>query len=103
NEDEEQAHNIIHTTLALRDSPTAFFCINEYLMSILVDELKTLGYRMPGDFDLAVVDDSDAAKRLGIPVIWAVQQAELMGRRSAELLVSRISHPLKPVEQVYLA
>ncbi len=102
NEDEESARNALHTVLAHRDSPTAFLCINEYVLSLLVDELEGLGYRVPADFELAVVDDSNAAERLGIPVVRAVQQAEMMGRRSAELLVARIAHPLRPVERELL-
>jgi len=101
-EDEESARAKLHAVLARRDSPTAFLCINEYILSLLVDELASLGYRVPADFDLAVVDDSNVVERLGIPVISAVQHAEIMGQRGAELLVERIAHPLRPVVSEYL-
>jgi len=101
-EDEDHSINELHTLLALRESPTAFFCINEYLMSLLVDELTTLGYHIPADFELAVVDDSDVASRLALPAVRAFQQAELMGTRSAELLVRRIASPQKATEQAFL-
>ena len=93
---------VVSRIMAHRRRPTAFFCVNDLEATKLLDELETLGYRVPQDIELATVDDNDIASALGIPMITASQDAREMGRESADMIVARIANPDLPPQQRYL-
>ena len=88
--------------MAYRHRPTAFCCLNDFVASTLLDELTNLGYSVPEDVELALVDDSRMADALGIPMIAAVQAGAEMGRESAQLLLRRIAEPDRPIQKRFL-
>lgn len=98
----EPVRAVVNRMLALRGRPTAFFCTNDGSAVKLLDELSELGYGVPGDVELAAVDDNALSQVLEVPLLWAAQAGPEMGRRSAELLLARIADPGQPVQQVFL-
>ena len=93
----------------LDDRPTclfvglaAFFCANDGTAAKLLDELADLAFDVPGDVEIALVDDNELAEALGIPMITAAPAGDGMGRQSAEILLARIEMPRRTVQQRFL-
>ncbi len=88
--------------MAHRSRPTAFFCSNDILADELIEVLGELGYSIPGEVELAVVDDNQFAAALEVPVIAASQRGQEMGQLGAELLLARIAAPARPVQHRFI-
>lgn len=99
---EEPVTAVVSRLMAYRHRPTAFCCLNDFVASTLLDELTSLGYSVPEDVELALVDDSRMADALGIPMIAAVQAGSEMGHESARLLLRRIAEPDCPIQKRFL-
>lgn len=99
---EESNSTVVSRIMANRSRPTAFFCNNDGLAAGLMDELANLGFQVPGDIEIATVDDNELAAALEIPLITASQHAEEIGRRSAETLLARINNPTLPPQRILL-
>ena len=93
---------LVDRILAHRRRPTAFFCKNEGLAAMLLDELGERGYGVPGDVELATVDDAELAEALDVPMVTASQAGFEMGREAAEVLLARIDDPSGPLQQRFL-
>ena len=48
----------------------------------LLDELAELGFQVPGDVEIALVDDNELAGALDIPMIAAAQAGDERGARA---------------------
>lgn len=88
--------------LGLRQRPTAIFCATAHHARLLNEELERLGYSVPGDIELAAIDDDNLAANTAFPVLCARQRSFEMGRTAAELLQRRIEHPDTDWQQVRL-
>jgi DNA-binding LacI/PurR family transcriptional regulator len=84
---------VIQGVLAQHRRPTALVCSDDFLASLLVDELLRLGYSVPGDIEVASVDDNDIYEALDVPIVSSKQNGFEMGRVSAEFLLNRIETP----------
>ncbi len=100
--DDEPNSAVVHRIMAHRRHPTAFLCNNDGIAATLLDELNTLGFAVPGDVEVATVDDNELAAALDIPLITASQQAYEMGRTSANILIQRIADATAPPQQRFL-
>jgi DNA-binding LacI/PurR family transcriptional regulator len=88
--------------LGRRERPTAIFCGTEHHARLLVGELGRLGYSVPDDLEVAMVDDNRYGSELDIPILIATQRSYEMGRRAAALLQRRIEFPDSDWQQVFL-
>jgi DNA-binding LacI/PurR family transcriptional regulator len=100
--DGEAVEAVVSRIMAFRRRPTAFCCTNDGAASKLLDQFFDLGYTVPDDIELALVDDNDFADAMGIPMITGSQAGEEMGRESAALLAARIEEPRRAAEQRFL-
>lgn len=100
--DDESNAAVVHRIMAQRHHPSAFLCNNDGIAAALLDELTALGFAVPGDVEVATVDDNELAAALDIPLITASQQAYEMGRTSASILLQRIGDAHGPVQQRFL-
>ncbi|MBI5094763.1 MAG: substrate-binding domain-containing protein [Candidatus Hydrogenedentes bacterium] len=76
--------------------------MNEGIASKLLEELNALGFTVPGEVELAVIDDNRLAETLGIPMLTAEQTGYEMGRECAEILLARVASPDLPPQQRYM-
>lgn len=102
NGDMEATRAVVNRIMANRLRPTAFVCGNDGAATKLLDELNQLGYSVPDEVDLALVDDNALSEVAEIPMVTASQAGFEMGRKSAELLMARVTDPGLPVQQVFL-
>lgn len=96
--------SVVSGLMAHRTRPTAFVCNNDGIAATLLDELANLGFQVPGDVEVATVDDNCLADAVDMPLLTAAQQGDEMGRESAEMLLRRIEHPaLAPMKRLLRA
>jgi len=77
--------------MARKLRPTALVCGNDWCTGVVVDELDHLGFSIPGDVELASVDDNDVYESLDVPVLHAKQAGQRMGEEAARRLVERVA------------
>lgn len=92
----------LHALLAHKDPPPAFFCLHDATAVCLRDALKKLGYEVPQDIELSSTDDDHFASDGNCAVATLEQDAQAMGRQSAELLLARIRESGRTLEQRFL-
>jgi DNA-binding LacI/PurR family transcriptional regulator len=85
--------SVVRNLMALNPAPTAIFASNDLLAMRLLRSLLVLGYRVPEDVAIAGFGDL-ALCQLSTPSLTSivVDKYEL-GRKAAELLVTRIESP----------
>lgn len=98
----ESPASLIKNVLAHRHRPTAMFCTDDRVVKTVIEVLTRLGYRLPDDMVFASVDDDDTFTDFDIPVLYARQNAEEVGRQTADLLVARIQNPRKNIESRFV-
>lgn len=89
----EPAEAVVARLMAQPRRPTAFFCTNDGVAAKLVDNLSVLGYSIPTEVELALIDDNAFAEAAGVPMIAATQAGYEMGWKSAEVLMARAQNP----------
>lgn len=90
----------VNRAMAPKDHPTAFVCVNDVLARSLLHELERLRYAVPGDVELATVDD-DVVPGDGGPEVLALRQnGREIGRRCADLMLSRLADFDRPAQHV---
>jgi GntR family transcriptional regulator, arabinose operon transcriptional repressor len=95
--DSEPIFSVVSRIMAHRRRPSAYVCVNDGAAEKLIDTLSELDYTVPGDVELAAVDDNELAEALGVPMLRMSQAGEAMGAKSAEILLERIArHDLPP-------
>lgn len=88
--------------LGRRNRPTAIFCASEHHAPIVIRELNRLGYHVPHDIELAIIDDNRFVEGIDIPVISVAQRSYEMGKEACALLQWRLENPDAPPEQRFL-
>jgi LacI family transcriptional regulator len=97
-----RAREAVGEVMSLRDRPTAFICINDLFADRVHKQLVRLGFAIPGDIELAAVDDDHPIGHDRPPMVRIVQQAYEVGAQSAELLLARMADPGVPVQRRYI-
>ncbi len=83
--------------------PTAFVCSDGLTASFLCECLNRRGLEVPGDVEIATVDDNaDPNEDVRLPWLIALQDGAEIGRLTADLLLARIAQPDKNIEQHYV-
>lgn len=89
----------IHRVVAHKSRPTAFFCAEGWICELAAKELRRLGYRVPGDIELACVDDGELQPGDDVCRLTARQRSYQLGHQAAEVLVQRVENRKSPPEQ----
>lgn len=98
----ESSTSLVKGVLAHRRRPTAMFCTDDRVVKTVIEVIKRLGYSLPDDMAFASVDDDDSFRDFEVPVLYACQNAEEIGRQTADLLVARIRDPRKEIESRFI-
>jgi LacI family transcriptional regulator len=89
----------------LLDGPhpaTVFLCANGYVLADAAQDLIALGYEIPGEVDLAGMDDAGPFDVLPLTAAAVVLPSREMGERAMRLLHDRITGAGEGPEQVVL-
>lgn len=89
------------------EPPTVLICSHGYTVATAAADLASMGIEVPGQVELAGMDDAGPLDILPLTIAAAVVPAEEMGRQSALLLASRIDgtlddHPRRVVLPISL-
>lgn len=76
--------------------PTAIFALNDYLAVMTMRAMKLLDMNVPADISLAGFDDIDLAAQVETPLTTVAQDFFEIGKRSAQLLLSRLQGDTSP-------
>jgi DNA-binding LacI/PurR family transcriptional regulator len=84
--------------------PTALLCANGYILAGAATDLLHLGGELPGQVDLASMDDAGPYDIVPLTVLAAALPSFEIGQRAAELVISRIGtdDPYREVRRVVL-
>ena len=82
--------------------PTVFLCANGYVLADAAQDLIALGYEIPGEVDLAGMDDAGPFDVLPLTAAAVVLPSREMGDRAMRLLHDRITGSGEGPEQVVL-
>lgn len=76
-----------------RQPPTVLLCANGYVLATAAEDLVALGLEIPGDVDLAGMDDAGPFDVLPLTAASISLPSREMGRRAMRLLHRRITEP----------
>ena len=98
------ATGLVARLLASAEPPTVLLCGNGYALAQAVEDLVALGRDVPGDIDLAGMDDAGPFDILPLTAVAATLPSREIGVRAAELLHSRITsgEPYREMQHVVL-
>lgn len=85
-----------------KNRPDAIIAVNDYIASVLLKTLKTIGKRVPEDVLLAGVNGDSVGEECEPPITTVVQPCAEIGRTAVSLLLNRISDPALPPREVLL-
>jgi LacI family transcriptional regulator len=86
----------MQTLLARSDRPSAVFCINDTVAVGALNALAEMGLGAPHDVTVVGFDDLDIASWPSFQLTTVRVDFAAMARRSAELLMARVSNPETP-------
>lgn len=94
---------LIRSLMREPEPPDAIFAANDWTTLAVLNALLHDGYRVPDDVALAGFIDNDVvASHLPVPILAVSQQKDAMGRRAAEIVLSRLRDGAGPPEHVFL-
>jgi len=86
-----------------RNRPDAILAVNDYVASILLKTLKTIGIRVPEDVLLAGFNGDPAGAECVPPLTTMVQPCEQIGSTAVTLMLGRLREPAMPAREVCLS
>jgi LacI family transcriptional regulator len=98
--DQENSRKAARHMLSLPERPSAVFASADVQAIAAMKVAGEMGLRIPKDLAVIGFDDLDIADYVGLTTIC--QQLDESGRIAAELLLSRLSSPSRPVQHVTL-
>jgi GntR family transcriptional regulator of arabinose operon len=87
----EQRRAMLTELLSGPHPPTVFMCLNGYVLATAAHDLAALGLDVPGDVDLAGMDDAGPFDVLPLTAAAVLLPSREMGRRAMRLLHSRVT------------
>jgi LacI family transcriptional regulator len=88
-----EAYEPTRRLLALPDAPTALFCANDNIAVGAMLAARDAKITIPTEFSVIGFDDAPAATLVSPPLSTIRQPLSEIGRRAAELLISRVENP----------
>jgi GntR family transcriptional regulator, arabinose operon transcriptional repressor len=82
--------------------PTVLLCANGYVLASAAQDLVALGLDIPGDVDLAGMDDAGPFNVLPLTAAAVSLPSREMGQRAMRLLHQRVSGTVGPPERIVL-
>jgi GntR family transcriptional regulator of arabinose operon len=82
--------------------PTVLLCANGYVLASAAQDLVELGMDIPGDVDLAGMDDAGPFDVLPLTVAAVTLPSREMGERAMRLLHQRVAAPATAPERIVL-
>jgi GntR family transcriptional regulator of arabinose operon len=99
------AQEVAHQIWANRDTglePTAAFCFNDIVAMGVYKGLRNLKYRIPDEVSLVSVDNLITVRHFEVPLTTFAQPGEVIGVRSAEILLRRLAGDPGPARRLLL-
>lgn len=101
-EAEENQMFIFSAMKALREQPTAWFCVNDGLGFLVSSTLQQLGYSIPDAISICSFDNGQLS-RLAIPSTTTMDvDLTMYGKKAVERLFWRMKHPNEPFMELLL-
>ena len=98
--DQEPTRQAVRELLRLPEPPTAIFAAADIQAMGVLKVAQEFGLKVPGDLSVIGFDDLEMADYVGLTTIR--QPLDDSGRIAAELLLSRLADPDRPVQHVQL-
>lgn len=76
--------------------PTVLLCAHGYMVATVAHDLTTIGLEVPGELELAGMDDAGPYNVLPLTIAAAALPAEEMGDRAMRMLAARMDAPGGP-------
>lgn len=92
----------IDQALALHDSPTALFCVNDFIALGVMQHVLARGLGVPHDLAIAGFDDIVLAPYMPVPLTTIAQPKYEIGAQAAQLLLDQIAHAAAPGREIVL-
>lgn len=89
--------------LTSENRPTAVFAANDQIAIAIYRAAASIGLRIPEDLSVMGFDDLDMSIHLDPPLTTLAQQFTTLGRRAAEVLLSRIRAEIRPLQQITIS
>ena len=86
-----------------RNRPDAIIAVNDYIASLLLKNLRSIGKRVPEDVLLAGVNGDPVAEESNPPLTTVVQPCHEIGRAAAALMFERMANPELLPREVFLS
>ena len=86
-----------------KSRPDAIIAVNDYIASILLKTLKTIGKRVPEDVLLAGVNGDPLAEEAIPPITTVVQPCHEIGATAVSLMFERLANPDLLPREVFLS
>lgn len=83
--------DIMSSLLSATERPSVFLCANGYVLAAAAHDLAALGVRVPGDVQLACMDEAGPYELLPLAGVSGVLPSSLMAAKAMELLVERMN------------
>ncbi|MFI7469156.1 LacI family DNA-binding transcriptional regulator [Nonomuraea sp. NPDC049646] len=101
---EDRRREMLAGLLDRREPPTVLLCANGFVLAHAASDLTAMGVEVPGQVELAGMDDAGPFDLLPLTVAAARLPSREMGERAMRLLAERIDHPeaASEVEHVVL-
>jgi GntR family transcriptional regulator, arabinose operon transcriptional repressor len=95
---------LVASLLDRPEPPTVLLCANGFALAQAVEDLVALGHEVPGDIDLAGMDDAGPFDIFPLTAVAAALPSREMGERAARLLHTRMSsgEPYRDMHHVVL-
>lgn len=89
-------HAIDELLMAGVDAPTAVFCFNDSIAFGVLRRLDALGISVPDEVALVGYDDTSVGSLERVGLTSVAQRSHDVGRRGAEMLLTRVADPTLP-------
>ncbi|MBM7787368.1 GntR family transcriptional regulator [Tenggerimyces flavus] len=95
---------VVERLLGLTEPPTVLLCGNGYALAQAIEDLVALGLHVPGDIDVAGMDDAGPFDILPLTAVAARLPSRELGEQAGELLRRRMTsgEPYRDVQHVVL-
>jgi len=98
---QEESRRAARELLSLEKPPTAIFAAADIQALSVLKVARQLGFDVPGSLAVLGFDDIDTADHADLTTIS--QHLDESGRLAAEILVSRIANPDRPLQHIHLS
>ena len=98
--DNQVVYEHVKKLLDRKDRPTCILLPNDAALFGAQEAVREQDLRIPADISLAGYDGIPLTQTLRPQLTTIHQKSEEMGRKAAELLLGRLKHPDRPVEEV---